>query len=234
MKRFEKTKIQLEAVEFLRLLKEKHTYKELESITGLSTVDLNRYVAGRVLPGLERAKEIIETGGEKFLKKEIQKRISFDDGYVDHSDVIYSTRILRHAGAIVAERFEGSPDKAFTAASDGIPLAAHIADFYDIGCIYAKRTKESGVKEFIEASTRLDSGATLLYYLPQSSISKGEEVLLVDDIARTGHTYKVLAKIVEKANAKLFGVFSLFSFANIDKKLNEELSCKVESFLSFD
>lgn len=234
MDRFEKVKIQLKAVEFIRLLKEKHTYKELESETGLSTADLNRYVTGKVLPSYERSKELIKTVGEDFLKDEIRKRITFDEGYVNHTDVIFSTKVLRLLPGIVAEKFDGKPDKVFTAASDGIPVASYTADFYDVNFVYAKRSKETGIKDFIEASTRLDSGATLLYYLPKGSISKGEEVLLVDDIVRTGHTYKVLSKIVEKADAKIFGIFSLFSFENIEKELEEQYDCRVDSLLSFE
>lgn len=234
MKRLQKTKKQLKAVEVLKLLKGTSTYEELEEKTGLSTVDLSRYVNGRVLPGIDRAEKIIESFDRSSLEDEIDRRISFEEGYVDHSRVIYSTRILREIAATVGEIFEGSPDKILTAASDGIPLGTHIADFYDVDCVYAKKKKESGVREFIEASTRTGSGATLLYYLPRWSLEKNEKILMVDDIIRTGHTCDVLYQLIEKAGSNLFGVFSLFTFENMDEKLREKFDCNVESLMSFE
>ena len=63
MNRAEKAALQLQAVDVLRTLKETRTYDELAVETGLPAGDLNRYVNGHVLPGVERAQAVVGSGG---------------------------------------------------------------------------------------------------------------------------------------------------------------------------
>ena len=60
MNRAEKAALQLQAVDVLRTLKETRTYDELADLTDLPAGDLNRYVNGHVLPGVERARQVVE------------------------------------------------------------------------------------------------------------------------------------------------------------------------------
>lgn len=235
MSRLSEVKLRVEAVEFLRLLKEGRSYSDLRSMTGFSVTDLSRYVNGKVLPDLERAKEVVRGLGESFLVEEIEKRIERDEGgYIDHSQVVFSTKVLKRIPAVVAERFEKAPDLVLTAAADGIPVAGKIADFYDVDCAYAKKEKETGVHSFLESSTILETGMTLTYYLPSGSISPGEKVLMVDDLIRTGHTQGTLGEIVRSAGADLCGVFAVFSFGDAGEELEDLLNCEVEVLVELD
>ncbi|ELY52597.1 phosphoribosyltransferase family protein [Natronolimnohabitans innermongolicus] len=213
MNRAEKAALQLRAVDVLRMLKETRTYDELAETTGLPAGDLNRYVNGHVLPGTERAREVVEDLGREALGRELEARIRVDDeGYVDNSAAVFDQAFLDLVAPVVANGFEfDRPDVVLTAATDGITLAAALASYYGTRCAYAKKRKETAVEEFIEARERLQSGIELTYYLPESAVDPGESVLVVDDLIRSGETQELLLDIVETADADVAGVFALIA-----------------------
>ncbi|MDG5821026.1 phosphoribosyltransferase family protein [Natronococcus sp. A-GB7] len=213
MNRAEKAALQLRAVDVLRMLKETRTYDELAAETDLPAGDLNRYVNGHVLPGTERAREVVDDLGREALADELDARISVDDeGYVDNTATVFDQPFLDLAAPVVANAFEfDRPDVVLTAATDGITLASALASYYGTRCAYAKKTKETAVEEFIEARERLQSGIELTYYLPAAAIDEGESVLVVDDLIRSGETQELLLDIVETADAEVAGVFALIA-----------------------
>ncbi|APX96852.1 phosphoribosyltransferase family protein [Natronorubrum daqingense] len=213
MNRAEKAALQLRAVDVLRMLKETRTYDELAETTGLPAGDLNRYVNGHVLPGTERARDVVEELGHEALSGELEARIRVDDeGYVDNSAAVFDQPFLDLVAPVVANGFDFErPDVVLTAATDGITLAASLASYYGTRCVYAKKRKETAVEEFIEARERLQSGIELTYYLPESAIDDGDAVLVVDDLIRSGETQELLLDIVETADADAAGVFALIA-----------------------
>ncbi len=213
MNRAEKAALQLQAVSVLGMLKETRTYDELAAVTGLPAGDLNRYVNGHVLPGIERARAIIEGIGRETLAAELDARIELDEeGYVDNSGIVFDQPFLDLVAPVVAEDFDFvRPDAVLTAATDGITLAAAIASYFDARCAYAKKSKETAVEEFIEARKRLQSGIELTYYLPASALQPGETVLVVDDLIRSGETQELLLDIADGAGARVGGVFTLIA-----------------------
>jgi adenine phosphoribosyltransferase len=213
MNRAEKAALQLQAVEVLRMLKETRTYDELSAETGLPAGDLNRYVNGHVLPGLERAREVIDSAGREALARELESRISRDEeGYVDNSAIVFDQPFLDLVAPVAAESFGFErPDVVLTAATDGITLGAALASYVDARIAYAKQSKETAVEEFIEARQRLQSGIELTYYLPASAIDPGESVLVVDDLIRSGETQELLLDIAHTAEADVAGVFALIA-----------------------
>ncbi|MFC4543228.1 phosphoribosyltransferase family protein [Halosolutus amylolyticus] len=213
MNRAEKAALQLRAVDVLRMLKETRTYEELAATTGLPAGDLNRYVNGHVLPGTDRAREVVDDLGREALAEELEARIRVDDeGYVDNSGTVFDQSFLDLVAPVVANGYEfDRPDVVLTAATDGITLAAALASYYGTRCAYAKKRKETAVEEFIEARERLQSGIELTYYLPASAIGPAESVLVVDDLIRSGETQELLLDIVETADADVAGVFALIA-----------------------
>ncbi|WP_265108351.1 phosphoribosyltransferase family protein [Halosolutus halophilus] len=213
MNRAEKAALQLRAVDVLRMLKETRTYEELAATTGLPAGDLNRYVNGHVLPGTDRAREIVDDLGREALADELEARIRVDDeGYVDNSGTVFDQSFLDLVAPVVANGYEfDRPDVVLTAATDGITLAAALASYYGTRCAYAKKRKETAVEDFIEARERLESGIELTYYLPAAAIDSGESVLVVDDLIRSGETQELLLDIVETAEADVAGVFALIA-----------------------
>jgi adenine phosphoribosyltransferase len=223
MNRAEKAALQLQAVAVLRMLKETRTYDELAELTGLPAGDLNRYVNGHVLPGIERAHEVVEGVGRDALADELEARITFDhEGYVDNSEVVFDQSFLDLVAPVAADAFGFErPDVVLTAATDGITLGAAMASHFDARLAYAKKTKETAVEEFVESRQRLASGIELTYYLPASALSGGERVLVVDDLIRSGETQELLLDIALQVDADVTGVFALIA-------VGDEGTCRAE------
>ncbi len=213
MNRSEKAALQLRAVDVLRTLKESRTYDDLAAETGLPAGDLNRYVNGHVLPGEQRAREIVSGVGVELLSTELDARIAVDDeGYVDNSRLVFDQALLSLVPPVAAELLEiDPPDIVLTAATDGITLAAAMARHFGARCAYAKKSRETAVEEFIEVRQRLSSGIEIDYYLPANAISPGDEVLVVDDLIRSGETQELLLEIATAAGADVTGVFALIA-----------------------
>lgn len=213
MKRLEKTTLQLRAVSVLRRLKANRTYDELAAETGLSASDLNRYVNGHVLPGVERAREIVGDLGRETLAAEIESRIDRDEeGYVDNTAVVFDQSLLDLVAGVAAETFElERPDVVLTAATDGITIASAMARHFDVPVAYAKKSRETGVSEFVEARQRLTPGIEITYSLPASALDDGDDVLLVDDFVRSGNTQGLLLELADRAGVTVSGVFTLIA-----------------------
>jgi Adenine/guanine phosphoribosyltransferases and related PRPP-binding proteins len=213
MDRVEKAALQLQAVAVLRTLKTDRTYAELSAETGLPEGDLNRYVNGHVLPGVDRAEAIVGDIGREAMAAELRSRVSVDDeGYVDNSAAVFDQSFLDRVAPVAATSVGfDRPDVVLTAATDGITLGAAMASYFDARLAYAKKSKETAVEEFIEARQRLTSGIELTYYLPATALSAGESALIVDDLIRSGETQSILLDIAAQADAEVVGVFTLIA-----------------------
>jgi adenine phosphoribosyltransferase len=237
MNRAEKAALQLQAVAVLRMLKETRTYDELADLTELPAGDLNRYVNGHVLPGVERAREVVEGVGREALATELEARVTFDDeGYVDNSGVVFDQSFLDLVAPVAANAFGFErPDVVLTAATDGITLGAAMASYFDARLAYAKKSKETAVEEFIESRQRLASGIELTYYLPASALSASQSVLVVDDLIRSGETQELLLDIAAQADADVVGVFTLIAAGDEGMAAARELTdAPIAALATFD
>lgn len=213
MKRDEKAALQLRAVSILRRLKATRTYDELAAETDFSSGDLNRYVNGHVLPGVDRARRIVRALGPDTLAEEIESRIDRDpDGYVDNTSVVFDQALLDLVAGVAAETHEfAKPDAVLTAATDGITLASAMARRFDVPAVYAKKSRETAVSEFVEARQRVTPGIEITYSLPADALDRGDEVLVVDDFVRSGSTQELLADLADRAGVTVTAVFTLIA-----------------------
>ncbi|QSG10601.1 Adenine/guanine phosphoribosyltransferase or related PRPP-binding protein [Halapricum desulfuricans] len=207
MNRIEKATLQLRAVEILRTRKESLTYDELAAETGLPAGDLNRYVNGHVLPGLERAREVVAGFGRETVAAELDARLRTDEeGYIDNTDVVFDQSLLDIAAVVLAEDVGfDRPDVVLTAATDGITFASAVARYYGARTAYAKKSRETAVEKFVEARQRVTPGIELTYSLPASAIDAGDRVFVVDDIVRSGETQRLLLDIADQVDAEVVG-----------------------------
>ncbi|WP_297470268.1 phosphoribosyltransferase family protein [Thermococcus sp.] len=228
----------LRLIRVLRLLKKSYTYDELSKITGLPITVLNRYVRGKVLPSAERTRELLELLLPYInLEEEVKKRIKFDErGFFDNMPVLSDTALMSLIAEEVAGRYlDKDVDKVLTAATDGIALGVHIARELGVDIVYAKKKKEVGVEKFYEVSyVPSASGSVMTLYLPQWALKKGENVLIVDDVIRSGETQRALVEMTRQAGAKPVGMFFLISVGDIVEKLREEYEFPVESLIRLD
>ena len=213
-----RVKIQMLAVDSLRLLKKYFTYKELSRVLRISEALLCRYVKGDVLPGVERAWHIINKTIEAGLVERIIDRLLVLDerGIVNIYFIAYNSVVIKLASQrAFIEFINNDIDKVLTAAVNGIPLATMVSDVLETDVVVAKRTRDAGIIEYLEAQYLTPSPPVLTsLYLPRHAISKGDRVLIVDDLLQSGRTLSALISLTERSNAKVVGVFALLSLGS--------------------
>jgi adenine/guanine phosphoribosyltransferase-like PRPP-binding protein len=211
-------KFRLMTVNLLRMAKKNYTYRELSARTELPMTVLSRYVKGHVLPGSSRSRKIWRTLERLVgLKKELRRRIKFDElGYFDNTSIISDTALLQQASQYVFSKFAGRRiTKVLTAAVDGIPLATLICNALGTDLIIAKKTKEVGVREFVE-ETFIPAGSAMIMslYVSRGIIRRGDSVLIVDDVIKSGETQRAMINLVRRSRAEVAGIYALIAIGN--------------------
>jgi len=228
-------KFRLMTIELLRTAKKHFTYRELAQRTGLPVTVLSRYVKGHVLPTMKRAKNIWNILTKIVnLEEEIRSRIKFDDlGYFDNTNVVCDLTLLQQAAQHALSKFAGRRiTKVVTAAVDGIPLATAVASAFGVDLVIAKKSKEVGVHDFLEETYIPSNSAVMMaLYVPKGIIKKGESILVVDDVIRTGETQRALINLIRRAKAEVTGVFALIAVGDDWEKEEPLPKCPSEIIL---
>ncbi|MEM0335910.1 MAG: phosphoribosyltransferase family protein [Thermofilum sp.] len=180
----------------------------------VSPVDLSRYTSGSHLPSPGRALEILEAIHRSGLASEaVKQRVSVDEmGVVNVRQLAYDVDILLLAASAAYLEFSGMVDTVLTAAVNGIPLATIVSWALSAQLAVARRERESASAKYFEAEVILSDPPSVSHlYLPAEQLKRGERVLIVDDLLRSGRTLRALAKIAASANAHLVGVLSILA-----------------------
>jgi adenine phosphoribosyltransferase len=211
-------KFRLMTINLLKTAKRRFTYRELSSKTRLPVTVLSRYVKGHVLPSSSRAKEIWKTLEQLVgLEEELRRRMKFDEfGYFDNTAIVYDSTLLQQAVLHAFSKFAGRRiTKILTAAVDGVPLATLISDALGVDLIVAKKTKEVGIRDFVEETfIPGESAMVMSLYIPRGMMRKRDSVLIVDDVIVTGETQRAMINLVTKSGAEVAGVFALISIGS--------------------
>jgi adenine/guanine phosphoribosyltransferase-like PRPP-binding protein len=231
-------KTRISSVELLATLKKSYSYRELSSVLGLSAPILSRYVRGHVLPSAARSEKFIATFREKLLKKMVLDHVKVaSDGSYDISGVISNVGLLRQIAKVVYSEFSlVSVERVLTMEVDGIPIAVEVAGEFNVNVAVVRAEKELGIEDFYEQKVVYSPSNVKYLYLPRSALRKGEHVLIVDDMIRSGTTVEALARIAEKARAKIVGVFAIASVDQSAAKLKSRLgiTSRVESLVALE
>jgi adenine phosphoribosyltransferase len=233
MKKFEEFTYRLNSIEALRILKTRMSYKELSSMLNIPPTALSRYVNGHVIPGLEIARSIFNLLKKKYLISEVRNRIIIDEfGVIDNSFIIYDPVLLKYIVLSEYERVNSVKiDRVLTIETDGIPVAYQIASIFGKEVAVARKSKEIGVRKFIEIKQVFESGTYRYIYLHKDALRRGEYVLLADDIIRTGATIRALMNLCREARANVSGIFTVISIGKMSERLEEEFGVPVISFM---
>jgi len=236
MSKLDETKTKIFAIEVLRLFKQEYSYAELSKFIDLPIPVLSRYINGHVLPNVKRAKFIIEMFEKKYLIEILMRKIKSDEnGTFNHSEILSNANLLEKIAKIVFQDFNfAKVNKILSVESGGIALAIQIGKEFSVNTIIAKRNKEMGVQDFIEVKRFYRTGTYGYLYIPKDSIKKGEFILLIDDVIRTGSTIEALMEICKKVGANVAGVFAIMSIGDSVKKLKKKLTSPVKTMLEFD
>jgi len=235
LSQIEAVKEKLRVIRVLRLLKKNYTYEELSRITGLPITVLNRYVRGKVLPSTQRTRELIKVLSPYVnLEEEVKRRIIFDKhGLFDNLKILSDNDLMNLIAESIASKYRDKKiDKILTAATDGIPLAIHIGNELGVDVVYAKKKREVGVEKFYEVNyVSSSSGSVMTLYLPHWAIKKGENILIVDDVVRSGETQKALLEMCKQANTTPVGMFFLISVGSVIDRIKEEYKIPVDAMI---
>ena len=238
MSRVADVKTRISSVELLATLKKSYSYKELSAVLDLSAPILSRYVRGHVLPSAARSEKFIATFRERLLRKMISDEVRVSqDGSYDISAVVSNVGLLRQIAKVVYSEFSlVSVDNVVTMEVDGVPLAAEVAGEFNVNLAIARAEKDLGVEEFLEQKAVYSPSSVKYLYLPRSAIKRGEHVLIVDDLVRSGTTIEALARLAGKARAKIVGVFAIASVDQAMPKLRGwlGLTCPIESLITLE
>ncbi len=234
--RIDNLKLRLNAIEILGLLKKKYDYKTLSEMLDLPPSVLSRYVKGRVLPNRSRSERIISLFSEKILADIIKSKITrTEEGFYDLYEVVKDIRLQKLIGKIAFNEFSYVPvNKLLTVAADGIPVAVEIANEFNVELIIAKQRRDLTVRDCLEEKIIRTPPVIEYLYIPRRAIKRGENVLIVDDLIRSGKTAITLAKLAERAGGNIVGVFSIAMIEGMAEKLREELgmTCQVKSIVT--
>jgi len=238
MSRVAEVKTRISSVELLATLKKSYSYKELSAVLGLSAPILSRYVRGHVLPSAARSEKFIATFRDRLLRKIILDSVKVSaDGSYDISGVVSNVGLLRQIAKVVYSQFSPVPvDKVVTMEVDGIPLAAEVAGEFNVNLAVVRAERDLGVEEFVEQKAVYSPSSVKYLYLPKTAIRKGENLLIVDDLVRSGTTIEAMARIAEKAKAKIVGVFAIASVEQSMARLKSRLglTCPIESIVTLE
>ncbi len=229
-------KLRLNAIELLGLLKKKYDYKLLSEMLELPPSILCRYVKGRVLPNKSRSERIISLFSEKMLTEMIKSKITrTEEGFYDLYEVVKDIRLQKLIGKVAFNEFSYVPvNKLLTVAADGIPIAVEVANEFNVDLIIAKQRKDLSVRDCLEEKIIRTPPIIEYLYIPRRAIKRGENVLIVDDLIRSGKTVITLARLTERAGGNIVGVFSIAMIEGMAEKLREELgmTCQIKSIVT--
>jgi len=238
LSRVAEVKSRISSVELLSTLKKSYSYKELSAILGLSAPILSRYVRGHVLPSPSRSDKFVAVFRERLLKKMVTDHIRLtNEGVYDLTRVVLDVGLLKQIAKVVYSEFEPSHvEKVLTMEVDGVPLAVEIADEFNVSVAIAKTERDLAAEEFYEQRMVYSPDSVKYLYIPKTSLKKGEHVLIVDDLIRSGVTLDALVRLAEKARARPVGIFTIASLEQSLAKLKErlKLNCPIEALVTLE
>jgi adenine phosphoribosyltransferase len=194
------------------MLKRNYSYDELSEIMGYSKVVINRYIRGHVLPASDRADEIITIAKQHLdVESMVKNQLVLFKGYFDMTMLLGNTSLLRLVAQYVADNFkEAGITKIGAVAPEGLPIAVHLASELGVEIAIAKRTRDLGVREFVKVHFPQElTGEIASLNLPKGLLTLDDRVLIIEDSCRTGTTLEMMVELVEKARAKIGGIFVL-------------------------
>jgi adenine phosphoribosyltransferase len=189
------------AVSVLKLAKARFSYRELSAATGIPSHQLARYVSGRSLPRLETAERIVE-GVWRLAdpRRALAERLVETGGVLDTSVVLTDPLYLLLVSLHYARKLAGyNPTRIVVPEASGIPLASSLSIVMGLPFTVARRDREGWIC----------SSSRPRFCIPPGSVSRGDRIVIVDDIVETGMTIRAVEEAVSHAHAKVYAVAAL-------------------------
>ena len=166
----------------------------------------------------------------KIIEEAISKYGKILDGEIIKVDSFVNHQVNPHITNKLAEYFveqfkDVKIDKVLTLETSGIPIAYAVASLLDVNMVFAKKSKSKTVDDNIYKADvySFTRGIVSTVTVCKDYLSKGENVLIVDDFLAAGNAALGLIDILNQAGAKCVGVCATIekSFQGGRKKLND-------------
>jgi adenine/guanine phosphoribosyltransferase-like PRPP-binding protein len=234
LRRIEKLKVQIRAVDLLRLLHRRFSYHELEDLIGIPKSVIALYSTGARVPTPENASMIIDRILEKVNPATlIMSKLGNLRGMSDWQELVLDPLVLKITSTWVLRHYGDSGiNKVLSAETVGVPLATAISLDLEADLVLARRAPEDPTKEYIRGEAGEPPFNMKTFYVLKGSITKADQVLLVDDLARTGMTLEALAKIVRSVGAKIVAALVIVALGRSWRMRLEKLGVRnLHSFM---
>jgi adenine/guanine phosphoribosyltransferase-like PRPP-binding protein len=203
-------------------------------LTGIAETELARYLGGHVCAQIGRAEELSDKLlSVACLPDHMAAKIERDSaGYMDTSKVITDPMTLALATHYAVRRFnQVDVTKVVAASVDGIPIATLIAQRFGVDVIVIREEKK-GVASFVEGQYDTGAGLLLPLYIPKSTLSRRDSVLVVDGVVHSYRMHAALKKLlIDKAKVRVAGMFALIAVTNEWATLRESYPENLEVIL---
>lgn len=196
-------------------------YREISELIGIPPPAIWRYITLKIIPSYERAESIVRVlTSKEAVSRIVERYIRFRDGAVDTSSILDNVLLLKILAYVAYYNFS-DVDTVLTVELDGVPIATLVADLFKSKLTISRKGVPFTSDTVYEAEyVSRDPPSIVRLYVPSSGLRKGERVLIVDDIIRTGKTTATLIKLIRSVGAILTGVFSPIA---VGKKWRETL-----------
>ncbi|MCS7126874.1 MAG: phosphoribosyltransferase family protein [Thaumarchaeota archaeon] len=222
----------LAAIEALFVVKRWLGQKRVAEALDISPSVLSRYSNGRSLPSRQRAEAILAYVMEQVLPELIGSVVKrTGEGLYDLSVAMRDPNLLRLIALTACAAFRAHrPTKVLTVATDGIPYATAVASELGAELVVAKDWKDPVYDEFVEERVVRSPPVVEYLYIPRRALRRNDNVLIVDDVIRSGRTVAALHRMAVRSGANPIGVFALASIADSAQRLGSEhgVKCQVK------
>lgn len=142
--------------------------------------------------------------------------------YCDNRLTLGFPKVRQFIAAALAEKIKenfGDVDVIAGTATAGIPHAAWVSDLLDLPMVYVRsKAKEHGKGNQIEGP-----------------ISKGQKVVVIEDLISTGGSSLKAVEALEQAGAEVLGIAAIFTYGlEKGKKLLAEADTKLVTLTNYD
>ncbi len=204
------------AIEFLRLLKRRVSYKYLSEITGISQSVLCRYVRGSIVPSFSQSINILASLAsaidiDSIIKRFLEKEQSI---VIDLSRLLkdpYLVKII--AFTLLAELAGKRIDKIVVGSPTVLPIATIISMELGSDIVLAKRRKYPNVSYYEEVIVRSMKDVETIY-VDKDMIGRRDNIAVITDLVITGRTLRALLNIVARARATVSDVIAIVAIGS--------------------
>jgi len=202
------------SVQFVRIACRMYGTSGVARRLKMSAGMVSRYKNGGSLPAYPQAVKIIDTFSKEMdLQSVVGGLVKVcNGGFLDDESAVSDPTVLELAVLDCLSKFAGRRvTKVMTMAVNGVPLATLIASRIGKSLVIVKPYRGVSADGFVEVSVQGEDGVARSYYMCRNAINRFDDVLIVDDIVRSGRSLSVMLEFVRMAHAGVAGIYVLIA-----------------------